>query len=842
MKIILIDGNSVLNRAYFALPPMNTDSGQNVNAVFGFVNILLRLQDDYHPTHIAVAFDEHGKNFRHELYALYKANRKGMPDDLAAQMPIIKDLLAKMNIKTVSKKGVEADDVVGTLAKRFSSQTYIVSGDRDLFQLVDDTTTVLLTKRGVTEVETVTPDFLAENYHLTPEQVIEFKGLRGDTSDNIPGVKGIGEKTAAALLSQFNSIDNLYANIDQVKGTTREKLLEDKEMCYLSRTLATINTSVEIDCSLESIIAPSGYSPEVADAFYSLKFNSLLKRLKLADEVTAPLIVKQAEVKEIATLEQAKELCAQLLLKSQIAVYIDNDLHFSFDENTEYVIKTGDSFLDELYFDNAVEVFKRVFNSQIPKTVYDGKSLSHTLARYGIALNNIAWDVSIMQYLNSYSAFKSFSALCNHYSLQPLSASMFVIAEKLRGTLSAGGLTSLYDNIELPLSSILFDMEKEGVKINVDTLDKLNAQYVKEINDLSEQVYVLCGKKFNIASTKQLADVLFTDLQLPHAKQTKTGYSTDNEVLEMLADVHECIPLIIRIRQISKLNGTYIEGMRQHVKDGLIHTTYNQTLTSTGRLSSSEPNLQNIPIRDELGKEVRKMFVPKYDKLVSADYSQIELRLLAAFSGDDSLIKAFLDGKDIHRIVAAQIFGKAESQVDAEMRRDAKAVNFGIIYGMSNYGLSNYTKISPAQARRYIENYYQTYPLVKAYLDSCVEQARKFGYVTTLFGRRREIPEIKSAKFALRSFGERAAKNMPLQGSAADIIKIAMIKVADEMKSQNLKSKLIMQIHDELVVDCFDDEVETVKEILISQMQSAVSLSVPLMVNVGVGDNLDDAK
>ncbi|MDD4832698.1 MAG: DNA polymerase, partial [Clostridia bacterium] len=531
----------------------------------------------------------------------------------------------------------------------------------------------------------------------------------------------------------------------------------------------------------------------------------------------------------------------ETLTKKELTIYFGQQISL-FTDGVMYEIEISDNFLDGINFADALSVIKPLLESETEKCVYDAKALKHLLDQYNIALNNVKWDVSIMQYLVEYRAFKNFETLTESYSVSVDAFGLSQVKDILEKNLKKTGTQKLYFDIELPLMQVLYEMENEGVAVDTDFLDNLHSQYVEKINELTKQVYFLAGEEFNILSTKQLSEILFTKLKLPHYKKTKTGYSTDNDVLEKLADEHPIVSLIVQIRRFSKLNGTYVEGLKPLVKNGLLHTTYNQTLTTTGRLSSSEPNLQNIPIRNADGRELRKMFVPKYDLLVSADYSQIELRLLAQFSGDKNLRDAFNTDKDIHTEVAADIFGVPSEMVTANMRRAAKAVNFGIIYGISDFGLSQNIGISQSKAREYIKKYFERYPTIKAYLDNSVEQAKRDGFITTIAGRRRFIPELKSTNYQLRMFGERAAMNMPLQGSSADIIKIAMINVVNKMKQHGLKSKLIMQVHDELIIDTYADEISEVENILKNEMENAVKLDVKLTVNIEKGGNLFESK
>jgi DNA-directed DNA polymerase len=837
-KLMLLDGNSIFNRAYYALPVLNDKGGKNINAVYGFMNILVKAMTELNPTHIAVAFDKRGHNFRKDIYQGYKATRRPMPDDMARQMPVLQELLADMKIKTVDSAGVEADDIIGTLTKRFGVPTLIITGDKDMFQLVDEKTTVLLTKRGVSETEAVTPALLLENYGLKAEQVVEYKALRGDASDNIPGVKGIGEKGAVSLLLEYGTVDNIYAHIDEIKGALRTKLVEGKQSAYMSRELATIRTDADIPCRFEECERPKVYGAEVKKNFEWLEFRSLLKRLPVVGDVREQKL--ETEVIKITDTEELRQLARRSC--DEVAIFIDENIYVSFEDGKEYEIPITHNFLDGIRYPEALEALKPLFGGEGGKIVYDSKSMKHALDEFGITLSNVKWDISIMQYLVEYRAFKELKALVERYEVAPHACGLRQLKEILAAQMEEAGVVRLYHEIEMPLAEVLFEMEKTGVAADTEVLNRLGAEYTAEIESVSEEIYSLAGERFNISSSMQLSRILFEKLGLPTYKKTKKGFSTDTEVLNKLMNLHPLVPLVLKYRQVTKLNSTYIEGIRPYVRDGVIHTKYNQTLTSTGRLSSSEPNLQNIPVRDEAGKEIRRMFVPQQDVLISADYSQIELRLLADFSRDASLIDAFNRGEDIHAIVAAEIFGIPKELVTANMRRNAKVVNFGIIYGMSDFGLSESIGVSVAKAREYIKTYYERYPTIKNYLNGNVEQARKTGYVTTITGRRRQIPEINSSNFQLRSFGERAAMNMPLQGSAADIIKLAMIRVNNLLVSGGYKSKLIMQIHDELIVDAAADEVDGVAALLKKEMEAVYVSEVRLDVNVSFGKNLFEAK
>lgn len=839
-KLLLIDGNSILNRAYFAIRPLNDQRGRNVNAVYGFINILLKALSDYAPDKLVVAFDMRGHNFRKDIYPEYKANRHGMPDDLAAQMPILHDLLHAMHISVVEKPGVEADDIIGTISKAFDGESYIVSGDRDMLQLVSDKVTVLLTKKGVTDVEVVNPETLKSIYNLTPYQVIEYKALRGDTSDNIPGVRGVGEKTAMTLLEKYGNIDVLYDNVDSEKGALRDKLIEGKEMAYISRQLATIVTTADVEFDLEYSGLPV-CDGNVKQMLEQLQFRSIVSRLNFEDNAPKHDDV-QVETVQIATLSQLKEVMSMMSSSSYFAFHIVNGaIYLSNSISMQYKIVPSDSFLDELTAENVWEGLSPLLTSDTPKAVYDVKALKHTLSDIGVEINAVKYDVCLMQYLVEYRAYKDIDSLCSVYGYSDVGSGIYALATQLNNQLIEHGVEKLYYDIELPLSDLLYRMEIEGVKVDEPLLDKMSVDMRSQLDAITAEIYALADEQFNVNSPIQLSRVLFEKLGLPHGKKTQKGYSTNNEVLENLVDKHPIIEKILAHRKLAKLLGTYVDGLKPLVKRGLVHTTFNQTLTSTGRLSSSDPNLQNIPIRNDMGKEIRKLFCSKYGVFVGADYSQIELRLLAAFSLDSNLLESFKNDEDIHTRVASELMGIPPQMVNSDMRRMAKAVNFGIIYGISDFGLSQNVNLSVKKAREYIELYFERFPKIKSYLDGCVEQAKKDGYVTTLTGRRRQIPEIKSSNYNLRAFGERAAMNMPLQGSAADIMKVAMLKVDEAIKKAGLKSKIVLQIHDELIVDCYLDEAEEVKRIIQHEMEHAVDLACPLTVETEEGATLYEA-
>ena len=840
-KIVFFDGNSILNRAYYALPPLNNRDGQNVNAVMGFLNIFLKTLENEQPTKIVVAFDKRGKNFRKDLYENYKANRKGMPDDLAGQLPILQGILKAMQIKVVEEAGVEADDIIGTLSNRFGLPAVIYTGDKDLLQLIDKNTTVVLTKRGVTDVLRMDEQTLLVEMGLTPNQVVDYKALCGDSSDNIPGVSGIGQKGALNLLKEYGDVDGIYDNIDQIKGATKTKLLDGREMAYLSRRLALIIRDLSIECELDACGLPV-FDGAVKAELAKQDFNSIIKRINF-EEDGAESASQNLEFERIEILDETalRDILKQRSDEKQMAFVVGEDLCFAFDTKKEYHVLFSDNFLVGLTFEKALKICSPLLEGDISKTVYDGKSLKRYLSEFGVVVNNVEYDLDIMQYLAEYRSFKNFEAFKSAKG-EGVACLMLSLKDEYIARLKEQNIWDLYVEVELPLSDLLLTMEQEGAKVDLSALKELSDGFVEEIKKLTEQAFLLAGEEFNVLSPKQLGHILFEKLGLPHGKKTKTGYSTDNDVLENIADKHPIIDVVLKIRQLTKLNSTYAEGISALVKNGKVHTHYNQTLTTTGRLSSSDPNLQNIPIRNEQGREIRKAFVPSRDVLVSADYSQIELRWLAYFSKDKNLIEAFEKDEDIHTKVAGEIFGIPNEMVNSSMRRTAKAVNFGVVYGISDFGLAKNVGISVAKAKQYIVKYFERYPQVKNYLDGVVEEAKRLGYVTTVLGRRRYVPELKSQNFALRGFGERAVKNMPLQGSAADLMKVAMLKVDKRLKAEGLKSKIIMQIHDELVVDATFEEQKQVENILREEMENAMVLSVPFKVSVSAGCNLYEAK
>ncbi len=837
-NMLLIDGNSLINRAFYALPPLTNAKGEPTQAVYGFTTMLIKAIEDYKPKYIAVAFDLKAPTFRHLKYDGYKATRKGMPEELAVQLPILKELLKLMNISIVEKQGFEADDIIGTLAADDSVMTYIVTGDRDSLQLIDDTTRVVLTKRGITDTVVLDEAKLMEDFSLTPRQVIDYKSLAGDSSDNIPGVPGVGDKTALNLISRYSSLDGVYSHIDEIGGKLGERLRDGEQSALLSYELATIKTDVPLEEKTSDFIFDFPFAAPVRTFFADNGFKSLLKR----DDIFAAGSEKAAVVKMTAVtekrIESLESLSGLLSGVSAFAIAFCEDIRIATDGITEYVVPLNRSLVDMGFeYGAAVKALKPYLeNPKLNKYVFDGKRVKKTLKSEGTGLAGYD-DVKLLQYLADMRVGEgSLAELLETlgYDKDKPAAALFLLGEELKREIKSLGMEQLYLKAELPLVDVLFDMEERGVQVDVKLLNKLGDKFISEAEQLSKVIFELAGKRFNINSPRQLAAVLFDDLKIPYPKKS-AKHSTNAEILEMITEEHEIVPLVSKYRFIAKLNSTYIEGIRRLLTpDNIIHTDYKQMLTTTGRLSSAEPNLQNIPVREEEGKSLRGLFTARDGfTLVSADYSQIELRLLTHFSGDSRMLELYRNGEDIHTRTAAEVFGVPISEVTSKMRREAKVVNFGIIYGMSDYGLSQSLKCSVSTARKYMETYFERFSSIKPYFDSIVENAKKTGYTTTLLGRVRYIPELASPNYMTRQFGERAAMNMPLQGSAADIIKLAMVDVAARLKG--LKSRLILQIHDELIVEADDAEVETVKAVLKECMENCVSLSVPLTVDVECG-------
>lgn len=829
-KIIIVDGNSLANRAYYAMPYLTNREKQPSGAVFGFVNLLVKLFVEQRPDYFAVAFDHARQTFRNEIYKDYKGQRKETPPDLLSQFPVIKQMLEIMGIKVFEFAGIEADDIIGTIAKHSGIENILVSGDRDLLQLIDDNTTVWLTRKGVTEVEVFDEKALFEKFHITPAGVIDLKALMGDASDNIPGVAGVGEKTALSLLAQYKNLDDVYSHVEEVKGKLKDKLIAGKESAYMSKTLATIKTDCDIHFDLNDCKYHFPFGQEVRDFFEKWNFRSLTNRKDLfTDEVN----VEKKETKR-TIFENMKQVLQFAQNIEKTLCYDLEKMEFSSgDDNVFYIKKEIDLFSNTLDLDEVLRALKPIFeNENILKITNSSKTDVKVLWKLGIKLCNF-FDIDIARYV-LFAGLPKLPA--------PDVAEYQNLKNELEKQMIDEKVNKIYAEVEIPLVKVLADMENQGFKVDEKMLDELGEKYQTELEDLTSKIYELAGENFNINSPKQVGYILFEKLGLDSFNNKK--HSTSFAILDDIRWQHEIVDLIIRYRKLSKLVSTYINVYKNICKnDGpVIHTVFNQTLTSTGRLSSSEPNMQNIPTRNEEGKNLRKIFISKYvdGQIISADYSQIELRLLANMADENSMIDAYRHGIDIHTKTASEIFGVPVDKVTDSQRRDAKAVNFGIIYGISDFGLSQNIKTSRYKAKAYIDNYFNRYPKIKIFMDKNVEFAKEHGYIRSYFGRIRHIPEIKSSNANVRKFGERVAMNMPLQGTASDVIKIAMVRIAEKLKG--MQSHIILQIHDELIVDAPKEEVEKVKEILKTTMESVCDFVVPLTVSVSSGKNLYECK
>lgn len=845
-KLVLIDGNSLINRAFYAMPVLTNKEGVPTNAVYGFMNMFFKMMAEVKPTYVAVAFDLKAPTFRHKMYADYKGTRKPMPEDLRPQIPLLKELLKKMGVCTLEKEGFEADDIIGTVAKHTRVQTYIYTGDRDSFQLVDKETTVCFTKRGITDIEVYEDGNFTEKTGITPSQIIDLKALMGDASDNIPGVAGVGEKTAKTLIQTYGTVENLYKNIGEIKGKLKEKLEQDKQACKLSKILATIDSDAPVLTDVSKMVVPYVYGEDVKKEFIRLEFKSLLKKEELFEKSADKETNKDIEKEFISTVEDIKGITA----KDFAAIVIENERICVYNGEKEYQISTVFNLLEGISEREAFIALKDIFCGRAKLILFDVKETKKrvfNLAGYEFAA--CAEDVSIIKYLADFGGGQTLKEIFEEYgkNAETPASSLYDLYAELYDKLKKEDMEELYLTVELPLSEVLYQMEKSGFKVDAEKLTETGEKYRQILKELEEEIRAETGEEaLNVNSPKQLGEVLFGKLKIGKGKKTKKGFSTSAEVLEEYADTVPIVAKILEYRKIQKLSSTYVEGLKPLIdkNTGLVHTSFNQTVAATGRLSSSEPNLQNIPVRDEEGKELRKFFVPKSKErvLIGADYSQIELRLLADFSDCKPLIEAFNKEEDVHSSTAAKVFGVKKEEVTPQMRRNAKAVNFGIIYGISEYGLAKNLKITPSKAREYIDSYFATYKEVKEYLERCVEEAKAKGYAKTYLKRRRYIAELNSPNYNIRQFGERVAMNMPLQGSAADLIKIAMLNVYRRLKKENLRSELILQVHDELIVDAYKNEREQVKKILKEEMESALKSKVKFTVEVGEGETWFDAK
>ncbi|MGN0152816.1 MAG: DNA polymerase I [Lachnospiraceae bacterium] len=876
-KILLVDGHSILNRAFYGLPDLTNSRGEHTNAVLGFINIILKVIEEERPTHLAVAFDVHEKTFRHKMFEAYKGTRKGMPEELRSQVPVMKEVLKAMGVTVVEAPGFEADDIIGTLSRQGEEAgmaVTVLSGDRDLLQLATEKVLIKIpkTKGGQTTVENYYAEDVKSLYGVTPKEFIDMKGLMGDSSDNIPGVPGIGEKTAGKIIATYHSIEEAHEHIDEIKPKkAMENLSEYYEQALMSKVLATIKLDVPLDVQFEDMTMGNLFTKEAYDHIKNLELKSLLKHFEVPEDIVSVefetrLIMDLGEMENyFSTLSEYKELGIFALVEDGeflgvgitkeegrtdfivCAMFITQELLVSrimelYRKNDALVLVTND--LKQLLKIFPFEAEGRIFDTSV--AAYLLNPLKDSYGYDDIARDYLAMTVPSRKELLEK---RKLSALVlqekNVQSYLAYETGIPFMAKKhLEEALSSMGMDKLYQDIELPTVYVLEHMEREGIRVDGEALKEYGQMLGQRVEELETAIYKEAGIEFNINSPKQLGEVLFDKLQLPGAKKTKTGYSTNVDVLNKLKNDYSIVADVLDYRQVTKLKSTYADGLSVFIReDGRIHGTFNQTITATGRISSTEPNLQNIPMRTELGRSIRKVFIPKEDYVfVDADYSQIELRVLAHFSKDEKLIAAYHENQDIHALTASQVFGVPIDQVDDLMRRNAKAVNFGIVYGISAFGLAEDLNISKKEAAEYIDSYFATYPGVKHFLDETVENARQTGMTKTLFGRIRQIPELSSSNFMQRSFGERVAMNSPIQGTAADIIKIAMIRVHERLKCENRKSSLILQIHDELLIETHKDEIEAVKQILTEEMMNAAKLSVPLSVGVSVGDTWYDAK
>ena len=879
-RLIIIDGNSIINRAFYALPDMSNSEGLKTNAIFGFVRMMFKIIEDYQPTHMSVAFDKKAPTFRHKQYADYKAGRKKMPDELAQQLQPLKDLLDKFNINRLELEGYEADDLIGTVARLGEEndfKVYIVTGDKDAIQLASHKTTTLITKKGVGEVEEYNYDSVLERYEMTPTQFIDLKGLMGDKSDNIPGVPGVGEKTGIKLLKQYSTIENLIEHTDELKGSIKKKIEENKDLALMSKELATIITNVPIEVKLEDLEYGDYNKDDVVEKFKEFGFTSLIT--KLLDIEGGETTIKEEIDLKIEHLDNVEDFIKKAEENKKVIIDVIGKEGNILDKRVLYVFLSLDG--NEIYYvneDELPQIKTLLSNPEIKKHGYDLKEDYILLKPYEIELNYMDFDITIAEYLIDSKSSTSYecSAIAMKYLTRKIKSKEDLLGKgakakkfdeiefdelsayigdilntvngvypKMEENLKETEMDGLFYHVEMPLVEVLGSMEYIGMKVDKDQLNELKEKFTTIINELENEIFELAGEPFNINSPKQLGVVLFEKLGLPVIKKTKTGYSTNAEVLEKLRDKHEIIDKITEYRQIVKLNSTYVEGLLKIInpKTGRIHSSFNQTITTTGRISSTEPNMQNIPVKTEMGRDIRKVFVADDNcKLVDADYSQVELRVLAHMSGDENMIDAFKHGEDIHSKTASQIFDVDIKDVTSKQRIEAKAINFGIIYGKTDFGLSQDLNIPVATAKAYIDSYFNKYPKIKEFMDEAVESATETGYATTILNRRRYIPEIKASNFIVRNQGKRFAMNAPIQGSAADIIKVAMVNVYNKLKENNMKSKLILQVHDELIVEAVDEELEMAEKIVREEMENAQSMDVKLDVDLNTGDSWYETK
>lgn len=875
-KLLIIDGNSILNRAYYGIRPLNAPDGTPTNAVYGFLNILFKYLDEEKPDYLCVAFDVKAKTFRHKMYELYKAQRKPAPDDFLVQLPVIKEVLGAMNCACIEKEGYEADDLIGTvslLCEEKGINCRILTGDKDDLQLASDQTMVKLVVSRMGQ--TTTTDYGArevqEKYGVTPQEFIDVKGLMGDPSDNIPGVKGVGEKTAFSLIQKYQSIENIYEKLEglEVTDSVRKKLAADQESAFLSKTLATIDRHVPMEFDFEAVRMQEPNAKELGALFTRLNFKSFLQKLELpVDGPTETVPVIHGTLKRVSEAELAEILPQEGMIHYVLDQENGQDaLYFTVDGEKVYGLSGI-----------TAAGLKKVFeNSDVQKCGYNLKEEILRLDAKGVAFEGIGFDIMIAAYLAEPTRTSyDMETLCITYLGEELAetasrteadgqismnlggedtdrsqkmadraAAICRLYEFFAEKIEQDGQHGLYYDVELPLTEVLASMQKIGVYVDKEALRGFGDMLAERIAALTGEIYQQAGEEFNINSPKQLGDILFHKLELPGGKKNKNGYSTNVDVLNRLLDKHPIVANILEYRQLSKLQSTYVEGLLPMIdpKTGRIHSNFNQTVTATGRISSTEPNLQNIPVRTELGREIRRMFVAEGDAcLVDADYSQIELRVLAHISGDETMKEAFVQHLDIHTQTASQVFGVPMDEVTPVMRFRAKAVNFGIVYGIGAFSLAQDLKIPMKEADTYIKGYLHHYPKVDAYMKNTVEQARENGYAATMMGRRRNMPELKASNRNTQAFGERVAMNAPIQGSAADIIKVAMVQVYRRLKEEKLKSRLILQVHDELIVETCPNELEQVKKLLKEEMENACRLDVPLVVDMNTGKSWYDTK
>lgn len=868
-KIVLIDGHSILNRAFYGLPDLTNAEGLHTNAIYGFLTIMFKILEEEKPEYLTVAFDVHAPTFRHEMYDAYKGTRKPMADELRQQVPVIKEVLGAMGIKTIEQAGLEADDLLGTISRRGEErgmEVSVISGDRDLLQLATEHVKIRIpkTKQGRTEVEDYYSEDVKNRYQVTPLEFIDLKALMGDTSDNIPGVPSIGEKTATKIITEYHSIENAYAHVEELKPPRASKALKEHwDLAVMSKTLATIEVHADFSYDFEEARLGNIYTEEAYAYFQRLQFKNLLSKF----DVTAPANSVEDHFRVIESKTEAMEIFRKAAQADCVGAAIFKDLEnvlplfvqeagvggvaLSFSQEDILCIRcnaelSGEWLLNELKMiaekaDRFV-VFDLKAQMEFLKLQRKDNCFDATVAAY--LLNPLKSDYTYEDVAREQLdlILEDKTDLTTKACYEAYTA--YASSTKLEKRLKEDGLWSLFEEIEMPLVFTLYDMEKNGVKVEAEALKHYGDQLGDKIVELEKEIYEDANETFNINSPKQLGVVLFENMKIPGGRKTKTGYSTAADVLEKLAPEYPIVAKILEYRQLTKLKSTYADGLAGYIQeDGRIHGKFNQTVTATGRISSTEPNLQNIPVRVELGRMIRKVFVPEEGYVfVDADYSQIELRVLAHCSGDEQLIKAYREEADIHRITASQVFHVPFDEVTDSQRRNAKAVNFGIVYGISSFGLSQDLSITRKEAAKYIEDYFHTYPGIKAFLDDAVAHAKENGYVKTLFGRRRPVPELASSNFMQRSFGERVAMNAPIQGTAADIMKIAMIGVNKRLKEQKMKSRLVLQVHDELLIETHHTEIDTVKEVLREEMEQAAVLAVPLEIDMHTGNNWYEAK